>query len=70
MIITQVLTSLLRGDFASLDDLPANVRNDALLDLAKLASEGKLSGKKSIVIHLPLISASLQLKCNNKSSPN
>ncbi|CAF1151697.1 unnamed protein product [Rotaria sordida] len=43
MIMTQVLTSLLRGDFTSLDDLPANVRNDALLDLAKLASEGKLS---------------------------
>lgn len=45
MIITQVLTSLLRGDFGSLDDLPANVRNDALLDLAKLAGEGKLSGE-------------------------
>ncbi len=45
MIMTQVLTSLLRGDFASLEDLPANVRNAALLDLAKLASEGKLSCK-------------------------
>ena len=45
MIMTQVLTSLLRGDFASLEDLPTNVRNDALLDLAKLASDGKLSGK-------------------------
>jgi len=45
MIVTQVLTSLLRGDFTSLEDLPVNVRNDALLDLAKLASEGKLSGK-------------------------
>ncbi len=45
MIITQVLTSLLRGNFASLEDLPSNVRNGALLDLAKLASEGKLSGK-------------------------
>ena len=45
MILTEVLTSLLRGDFASLDDLPVNVRNDALLDLVKLAGEGKLSGK-------------------------
>ncbi|CAF3600523.1 unnamed protein product [Rotaria sp. Silwood1] len=43
MIMTQVLTSLLKGDFASLENLPANVRNDALLDLAKLAREGKLS---------------------------
>ncbi len=43
--MTQVLTNLLRGSFASLEDLPDNVRNDALLDLAKLASEGGLSGK-------------------------
>ena len=43
--MTQVLTSLLRGSFASLDDLPANVRDNAILDLAKLASEGKLSCK-------------------------
>lgn len=45
MIITKVLTSILQGDFSSLDDLPPNIRNDALLDLVKLASEGKLSGK-------------------------
>ncbi len=45
MIMTQVLTSLLHGSFASLEDLPANIRNDALLDLAKLANEGRFSGK-------------------------
>jgi hypothetical protein len=48
MIMTQVLTNLLRGSFASLEDLPDSVRNDALLDLAKLASEGGLSGKISL----------------------
>ena len=55
MIMTQVLTSLLRGDFASLEDLPANVRNGALLDLAKLASEGKLSGKKNKILYQIII---------------
>jgi hypothetical protein len=51
MIMTQVLTSLLRGDFASLEDLPASVRNGALLDLAKLASEGKLSSKIEFILN-------------------
>ena len=50
MIVTQVLKSLLQGDLASLNDLPANVRNDALLDLAKLASEGKLSCKIDLIL--------------------
>lgn len=44
MIMTQVLSSLLQGNFASLEDLPASIRNNALLDLAKLAGDGKLSG--------------------------
>ncbi|CAF1010666.1 unnamed protein product [Adineta steineri] len=44
MIMTQVLTSLLRGDLAALDDLPPTIRNQALLDLATLLSEGKLTG--------------------------
>ena len=43
--MTQVLSNLLQDGFGSLDDLPENVRNDMLLELAKLASEGKLSGK-------------------------
>ncbi|CAM4757594.1 unnamed protein product [Rotaria magnacalcarata] len=42
MIVTQVLTNLLRGNFSSLEDIPASVRNEALLDLAKLAGDGKL----------------------------
>lgn len=50
MIMTQVLTSLLQGDFKSLNDLPTNVRNDALLDLAKLAGDGKLSGKIDFIL--------------------
>jgi hypothetical protein len=49
--MTQVLTSLLRGDFASLEGLPVNVRNNALLDLAKLANEGKLSGKIDLFLN-------------------
>ncbi|CAF4444951.1 unnamed protein product, partial [Rotaria magnacalcarata] len=36
------LTNLLRGNFSSLEDIPASVRNEALLDLAKLAGDGKL----------------------------
>ncbi len=63
--MTQVLTSLLRGDFQSLEDLPANVRNGALLDLAKLASEGKLSGKKNKILYEIInyfISAEMQEK--------
>jgi len=43
--MTQVLNHLLRGDFTSLDDLPENIRNNAILDLVKLAKDGKLSGK-------------------------
>ncbi len=49
MILTQVLSSLLQDGFASLEDLPSKVRNDVLLELAKLASEGKLSCKRSSV---------------------
>lgn len=48
MIMTQVLNNILRGDFTSFDDLPANIRNTAILDLVKLANEGKLSGRKAI----------------------
>ena len=46
--MTQVLSNLLQDGFASLDDLPANVRNDVLLELAKLAGEGKLTG---LIVH-------------------
>ncbi len=51
MIMAQVLSSLLRGDLSLLEDLPPNIRNQALLDLAKLASEGKLSGKIDIILN-------------------
>lgn len=53
MIMTQVLSNLLQDGFSSLEDLPANVRNDVLLELAKLAGEGKLTG--SIEIHFFII---------------
>jgi hypothetical protein len=49
--MAQVLSSLLRGDLSLLEDLPPNIRNQALLDLAKLASEGKLSGKIDIILN-------------------
>lgn len=71
MIMTQVLSSLLRGDLAALEDLPPNVRNDALLDLAKLAGEGKLSGKY-LFKHDQILTifVSFQRKCKRKSLLN
>ncbi|UJR26661.1 hypothetical protein I4U23_007978 [Adineta vaga] len=43
MIMARVLDSLFQDDFASLQDLPESIRNKAILDLAKLISEGKLA---------------------------
>ena len=51
MIMTQVLSTLLQDGFGSLEDLPENVRNDMLLELAKLAGEGKLSGRVQGVLN-------------------
>ena len=51
MIMTQVLSTLLKDGFSSLEDLPSNVRNDVLLELAKLAGQGKLSGEQNFRFH-------------------
>ncbi|CAF0766237.1 unnamed protein product [Adineta ricciae] len=43
MIMARVLDSLFQNDFESLEDLPENIRNNAILHLATLISEGKLT---------------------------
>lgn len=45
--MTQVLSTLLKDGFSSLEDLPEKVRNEVLVELAKLAGQGKLSGFES-----------------------
>ena len=67
--MARVLDSLLQNNFESLEDLPENIRNNAILHLATLISEGKLTGKKQFLYEFSTISAILLIcRCHARKS--